>query len=410
MASRRILITGLSSWWGGRLAQVLEREPAIEAVIGVDTTDPKHALDRTEFVRVDAQARVLRRILDAAAIDTVIDTRLLADPLLATPGRARQVNMIDTRSVLEACEADTVRKLVFKSSAHAYGSAAEDPAFFSEEMPQARSPATAIERDVVEAERLLADFSARNPERSVTVLRVADALVGEPGSSQLMLLSLPVIPSVLGFDPRLQFVHDDDVIGAFVHVVRNELPGTFNVAADGVLALSEVVSLLGKRQLPVLPPWGFAFTVGQLRRIGLRVPLELVRQLRYGRGLDNRRLKATGYQYRYTTRETILKLRAHQRLRPLLRSGDGEYRYDREVEEFLRRSPSVLSAGAADDADGFADDELTEAELIEVISSLETDALVQLRSYEAAHGNREDILAALDHNLARRAAEQEMGG
>ncbi len=409
MDSKRILITGLSSWWGGRLAQVLEREPGVEAVIGVDSTDPKHELDRTEFVRVGAESGVLRRILDAAAIDTVIDTRLVADPMLAPPGRARQVNVTDTRGVLEACAAAAVRKLVFKSSAQIYGSRAEDPAFFSEEMRRARPPASAIERDVVEAERLLADFAAGDPERTVTVLRVADALVGEPGSSQLMLLSLPVVPSILGFDPRLQFVHDDDVIGAFTHVVRERLPGTFNVAADGVLALSEVVSLLGKRLLPVLPPWGFAFTVGQLQRIGLRVPLELVRQLRYGRGLDNRTLKATGYQYRYTTRETVLKLRAHQRLRPLLRSGDGEYRYDREVEEFLRRSPSVLSAGPARGIDGGSDDELTEVELLEVISSLDLDALTQLRSYEAAHGKREDVLAALDHNLARRAAEQEMG-
>lgn len=409
MDSNRILITGLSSWWGGRLAQVLEREPGVEAVIGIDSTDPKHALDRTEFVRVDAEPGVLRRIIVAASIDTVIDTRLLSDPLLSAPGRAHLVNVTDTRSVLEACETESVRKLVFKSSPHYYGSSADDPAFFSEEIRRARPPATAVERDVVEAERLLAEFSARNPDKTATVLRVADALVGEPGSSHLMLLSLPVVPSVLGFDPRVQFVHDDDVIGAFSHVVRHDLPGTFNVAADGVLAFSEVVSLLGKPSLPVLPPWGFAFAVGQLRRLGLRLPVELVRQLRYGRGLDNRRLKATGYEYRYTTRETVLKLRAHQRLRPLLRSGDGEYRYHREVEEFLRRSPSVRSVAGGAGAAGDSDPDLTDAELIEVISSLDTAALIQLRDHETAHGNRKHVLAALDHNLVRRAAQQDMG-
>jgi UDP-glucose 4-epimerase len=154
------------------------------------------------------------------------------------------------------------------------------------------------------------------------------------------------------------------------------------------------------------------FAAAQLRRLGVPVPLEMLRQLRSGRGLDNRRLKATGFSYRYTTREAVLKLRAHQRLRPLLGSGDGAYRYEREVEEFLRWSPSVQQrAGAAGVAAGSADgqrgdggpyDDLSEAELIEIISSLETEALRRLRHYETLHGRRRGVLQALDRHLARR--------
>jgi UDP-glucose 4-epimerase len=402
MDSKRILITGLSSWWGGRIAQVLERERGVEAVIGIDREDPRHALERTEFVRVEAEPRVLRRIMSAAAIDTVIDTRLIADPLLSSISRAHDVNVRDTLHVLEACAAAGVRKLIFKSSGHYYGSSSEDPAFFGEDMHRARPPSSSLEKDLVQAEQQVAEFAACHPELSVTVLRFADALIGEPGSSHLALLSLPVIPTIIGFDPRLQFVHDDDVIAAFKHVARLRLPGVFNVAADGVLALSETVSLVGKPMLPVLPPWGFPFAVAQLRRLGLRVPLEMVRQLRYGRGLDNRRLKATGFQYRYTSRETVLKLRAHQRLRPLLRSGDEGYRYDRELEEFLRRSPSVRNVVAGDDGGGL-EGEIDEAELIELISSLEVTSLRELRVHEAAHANRPAVIAALDQNLARRA-------
>jgi len=93
--------------------------------------------------------------------------------------------------------------------------------------------------------------------------------------------------------------------------------------------------------LPVLPPWGTGFAASQLQRLGLPVPVELLQQLRFGRGLDNRRLKASGYAYSYTTREAVLKLRAHQRLRPLLRSGAESYRYEREVEEFLYTHPKI---------------------------------------------------------------------
>jgi UDP-glucose 4-epimerase len=410
-ASRRVLITNLSSHWGGRLAQLLELDPELETIIGVDTTDPQHALERTEFVRVDTDDGLLRRIVRAAGIDTVVDTRLIPDAFAAPLRRAHEVNVLGTQKILAACAGSQspVRKLVFKSSAHVYGSDHDDPAFFSEDMTRRRPPQTAIEQDVLEAERAVAEFSRLQPDVTVTVLRFAPAIGGELRASHLGLLSLPVVPAILGFDPRWQFIHEDDVVGVLAHAVSNQIPGAYNAAADGVLALSEVVSLLGKPLLPVLPPWGTVFAAMQLRRLGLKVPVEMLRDLRFGRGLDNRRLKASGYQYRYTSREAIQKLRAHQKLRPLLRSGGEAYRYEREVEEFLRWSPSVQGTdnirtqvmSTANHRHG-AYDALAEGELLELIPSLEIDALQQLRAHEASHQARKRVLEALDHQLARR--------
>jgi UDP-glucose 4-epimerase len=123
--------------------------------------------------------------------------------------------------------------------------------------------------------------------------------------------------------------------------VLNEIEGVYNGAADGVLAFSEVLGLLGKPPLPILPPWGTKLAAGQLKRVGLTIPDEMLAQLRFGRGLDNRKLKATGYRFRYTTRETVLKFREALRLRPLLETSAEPYRYEQEVEDFLRYSPNV---------------------------------------------------------------------
>ncbi len=435
MDSRRILITGLSSQWGGRLAQILEHQPGVAAVIGLDTEDPQHELERTEFVRAELEEGVLRRIVRAAEIDTVVDTRFIDDPLAASRGRAREINVAATRRLLAVCASgdSPVRKFVFKSSVHYYGCESDDPAFFEEGMARPRPPRTAIERDLIEAEAAVREFAARG-ERIVTILRFADAIGPGVRGSHPALLGLPVVPSILGFDPRCQFIHEDDVVAALAHAVRRRLAGTYNAAADGVLALSEVVSLLGKQLLPVLPPWGTVAAATQLRRLGLPVPVEMLRQMRFGRGVDNRRLKATGFEYRYTTREAVLKLRAHQRLRPLLRSGSEHYRYDREVEEFLRWSPSVQSAregpsksgpergsaaarpnetdaaGTAAGRDGpvgngppiGAYDELSASELADVISSLEPEALQLLRDYEASHRARAPVLDMLDRNMELR--------
>jgi UDP-glucose 4-epimerase len=396
----RILITGLSSRWGGPLAQALERDPGVEAIVGIDTDEPRHELHRTEFVRVGTQEALLRRILAAAAIDTVIDTRMVTDPLLVPARRAREVNVDGTATILEACSGpdSPVRKVVFKSSAHWYGSEAGDPGFFTEEAARTRPPRTPIERDVIEAEQAVSAFAARNPQVTVSVLRLASEIGSQPRGSQAALLGMPIVPGVLGFDPRCQFIHDDDVIGALEHAVRHELPGVYNAAADGVLALSEVAGLLGKPLLPVLPPWGTGIAAAGLRRLGVPVPVETLLLLRFGRGLDNRRLKAAGYSYRYTSREAVLKLRAQQRLRPLLGPGGDAYRYEREVEEFLRRSPAVQGIGRrAGQPDGY--DELTAEELVSVVPSLGPEAAVRLRHHEASGRRRKVVLDALDRRL-----------
>jgi UDP-glucose 4-epimerase len=346
MDSRRILVTGLSTYWGGRLAQALEAFPEVEAVIGVDSEEPQVELERTEYVKVGAQHALLRRVVEAAEIDTVVDTRLVTDSSRTSPSKAHENNVIGTMNILAACSgADSpVKKFVFKSSTHFYGCEQDDPAFFDETMARPHPPRTPIERDIVEAEASVSEFAEKNPDSAVTILRFANVLGPDVRTSHIDLLSLPAVPMILGFDPRYQFVHEDDVVHALEHVAGHELPGLFNVAADGVLALTEVAGLLGKPYAPILPPWGTGLAAAVLRRLGVRIPPEALAQLRFGRGVDNRRFKAAGFRYQYTTREAVLKLGEHLRLHPVVRGAREPYRYEREVEEFLRWSPHVKNA------------------------------------------------------------------
>jgi UDP-glucose 4-epimerase len=348
MDSKRILVTGLSTYWGGRLAQALEAFDEVEAVIGVAADEPQVELERTEYVKVGAHHALLRRVVEAAEIDTVVDTRLVVDSTTTSPGLAHENNVIGTMNILAACSgADSpVRKVVFKSSTHFYGCEQDDPAFFDETMDRPHPPKTPIERDIVEAEASLGDFADRNPDVSVMVLRFANVLGPSVRTSHIGLLSLPVVPMILGFDPRYQFVHEDDVVHALEHAVKHDVPGVYNVAGDGVLALSEVAGLLQKPYLPILPPWGTGLAAAALQPLGIKIPPEMLAQLRFGRGVDNRRYKAKGFHYKHTTRETVLKLGEHLRLDPIMRGAREPYRYEREVEEFLRWSPHVRKGRA----------------------------------------------------------------
>jgi UDP-glucose 4-epimerase len=345
--SSRVLITGVSTFWGGRLAQAIERDASVEAIVGVSPEDPTCELERTEFVRVGLQHALLRRIVQAAEIDTVIDTRLVVDSLQASSPAAHEANVIGTMNILAACggPASPVRKIVFKSSAHYYGCERDDPAFFTEDMRRPHPPRTRLESDIVEAERAVEDFACRNQDVTVTVLRFCNALGPDLRTTHTELFALPAVPCILGFDPRYQFIHQDDLVAVLRFAVEHDLPGVYNAAGDGVLALSEVTSLLGRPPAPILPPWGTSLAAAALRPLGVRAPDEVRQQLRYGRGLDNRKLKAAGCTYGYTTREAVLAHAEAQRVRGL-RAAEGEpYRYEREVEEFLRWSPSVRRKG-----------------------------------------------------------------
>ena len=340
----RVLVTGISSFWGGRLAQALERDPAVEVIVGVSPEDPTCELERTEYVRVGTQHALLRRIVQAAQIDTVVDSRLIVDSTTASARAAHEANVIGTMNILAACSGpdSPVRKFVFKSTAHYYGCEQDDPAYFTERMQRPHPPRTRLERDIVEAEKAVTSFAERNRGVTVTTLRFVNGLGPDLRTAHASLFSLPVLPSILGFDPRYQFIHEDDIVGVLEHAVREDLPGIYNAAGDGVLVLSEVASLLGKPLAPLLPPWGTGLALEPLKLLGLQ---------RAARDASASCASAAGSTTASSRRPACRC--ATRRARPCRRSPStcgwrrssatrGEpYRYEREVEEFLRYSPSV---------------------------------------------------------------------
>ena len=238
-----------------------------------------------------------------------------------------------------------MRKFVFKSSAHYYGCEQDDPAFFTEDMRRPHPPRT---RDRARHRRGRGGRRrVRRPATTTsttTVLRCANVLGPHLPTSHARMFSLPLVPMVLGFDPRYQFVHEDDVVHALEHAAFNDLPGIYNVAADGVLALSEVIGLLGKRPLPILPPWG----TGADRRAAAPARLPLPRRdgqpaaLR-PRGSTTAGSRRPGFNYGYTSREAVIKFGEHLRLHPVLRGTEREL----HLREGGRGVPALEPARAA---------------------------------------------------------------
>jgi len=130
-------------------------------------------------------------------------------------------------------------------------------------------------------------------------------------------------------------------VRAILFVLDGEVQGIYNVAGDGLLPWSEVAAICGKRTIP-LPPIGMGMLSGPLSRIGLELPPELLDLLRHGRGVDNRRLKRQGFDYRFTSAGTVADFVEAVRLNRLDGDASTSYQYERDVEQFFRHSPAVI--------------------------------------------------------------------
>ena len=351
MARHRVLITGISRFWGCELAMRLEADPDVEQIVGVDVREPSRDLARTDFVRADIRHSLIGKLVRALGIDTVVHTNLIVDPRRTTPRVAHETNVIGTMNLLAACSgADSpVRKLVVKSSTAIYGAEPDDPSFWSEEMTRRRPPRDAFSRDIVEVESYVRDFGLRQRDCTVTTLRFSNVLGPLLQTPFQALFTLPAVPTVLGFDPRLQFLHEEDAIEVLYRATVQEHPGVYNVTGPGIVILSQAIKIMGKLNAPVIPPYGGALTTAVMRRSGvLDWPPHLLRLIQYGRVVDITKLcDEFGYTPQYSSREVVEDFAAKHRVRDLL-AEQNRYTYEKDLEEFLQRKgarPEPVAAG-----------------------------------------------------------------
>ncbi|MFC7547329.1 NAD-dependent epimerase/dehydratase family protein [Plantactinospora sp. GCM10030261] len=301
-----VVVTGVSRYLGAHVAARLVADPAVERVVGLDPHDPAAELapllDGVERIRADAGA-VGGVIADLGA-DTVVHLALATAPEKQQGGRAamKEQNVIGTMHLLAACQrAPRLRKIVVRSSSAAYGASFRDPAVFTEDTEPREVPRGGFARDILDIEGYVRGFRRRRPEVTATVLRFAPFIGSAADTTLTRYFAQPVVPTVLGRDPRLQFLHIDDALEVLHRSVVEDHQGTYNVAGPGVLTLSQAIRRAGRIAVPVLEP-GLSGAAGIARTLGFgRYGLDQVDLIVHGRVVDTTRLTT---EYGFTPRST----------------------------------------------------------------------------------------------------------
>ncbi|HZU84604.1 MAG TPA: NAD-dependent epimerase/dehydratase family protein [Polyangiaceae bacterium] len=312
-------MTGAAGFMGSHLIGSLEEDARVGRIVALDVKPTPTAGPKTRSYDVDlthptAESRVAE-VLTAERVDTLVHLAFLASPTHATAW-AHELESVGTMHVTVAARHAQVRKLVLTSLTWLYGAQPSNPNFLTEKHALRAPTSEPFFADKIEAEEQARKLTQRSPAVVVTILRNAPILGPNVRNAFTRYLSRKLVPTMMGFDPLVQFLHELDAIAALHLSVLRDAPGTFNVVGDGVLPLSTVIKLAGRVAVPVPHPIAEAMAAAGWAAQLAEAPPAFLKYLRFLCVADGRRAREVmGFRPVYTSREALLDFVSAQRLR-----------------------------------------------------------------------------------------------
>lgn len=253
-SSPNIAVTGTASFLGSTLLRALERDGTFKNILAIDLQPPPFKLKKGKWEKMDLTQTGVDQNLNALfkkyRIDTVIHAALLNQPIRNLE-QSHELQSVGTMHLLIASASAKIKKLILASTTDVYGAFPENPNFLTEDQEPRGGLLSPFLKDKVEVEEQFLRFQKEHPKTCVTLLRPATILGPTVNNFKTHFLQNTFVPTVLGFDPLIQFVHETDVMNAFLKVIHENHPGIYNIVARGVLPLSRAIQILGKVPLPI---------------------------------------------------------------------------------------------------------------------------------------------------------------
>ncbi len=298
-------MTGLAGRMGRLVALRLHRL-GLYQVVGIDRRPIADLPKDVEHLQVDIRSRRARDVFRAGPVDAFIHVGLMHDPRKSRD-ELHSWNVVGTARLLEYCADFQVRKVVFLSTASVYGPRPDNAQFLTEEAPLLASQDFPAIRDLIEADMQATAFfwQSRGKDIEAVVLRPVHIL-GKVRNAASNYLRLPRLPVMMGFDPMIQIIHEEDVARAIVMCLKPGIHGVMNLTGPGEAPLSVIIRELGKTAIPLPGPllqpalkalWRFHLT---------SFPVPELAHLKYICMVDGSRARRVlGFRPRYSIKETV---------------------------------------------------------------------------------------------------------
>ena len=247
---KKVLITGISGGQGRLVARRLAEE---HRVVGVDVARWRNCPEGIRTFQVDLRKRRFEDVVRTERPTAVVHMAFLRHNQRDEPAR-HDVNVRGTKELLDHCVKYDVKQLLVFSNGQVYGASPENPYYMDEDAPLSASRSYPEIRDLVELDTLASTFIWKNPEIQTCVLRPCNVLGPHVNSVLRQYLSLTRVPTVMGFNPMMQFIHEDDVSEAITLALDCSLRGVFNLAGPGEVPLHTAIRETGGVAWPVPDP------------------------------------------------------------------------------------------------------------------------------------------------------------
>jgi UDP-glucose 4-epimerase len=300
-SSGKVVITGVCGRLGRHVARVLHRE---RTVVGVDRRDFLGKPKDIEHQKVDLRRKKLKDVFRGGDVEAVIHLGVMHDPR-ASSAEHHSWNVEGFGKLLDYVAQFHVPKLVVLSSANVYGPQPHNPQFLTEEAPLLGGARFSEIRDLIEVDMLAQSFFWKHPDVQTVILRPVHIL-GRVRNAASNFLRLPRVPTLLGYDPMVQVIHEHDVVSAIVAALAPDARGIFNLAGPEPMPLSHLLRILGRPTLPV--PYSLAKPlVNRLWSLHLTsFPAPELDHIRYVCMVDDRRAREVlGYAPAHDAEETV---------------------------------------------------------------------------------------------------------
>jgi len=297
-----VVVTGIS----GNLGRALAKQLHVEAqVVGVDRRPFRDKPKDVEHHQLDVRKVRVEEVFRRRRVDALIHLGIMHDPRMPFT-EAHAFNVMGTQKILELCVHHRVRKVVVLSSANVYGPRPENSNFLAEEAPLMAADRFSDVRDLIEVDMYAQSFLWRHPEIETVVLRPVNIVGPTVRNAPSTYLRLEQPLTVMGFDPMVQLIHEEDVARALVQALRPGIRGVYNVVGPGEVPLTSIMRELGRRPIP-LPNFLLRPMLRRLFSAGLAsFPPEELDHLMYLCVVDgSRAAREWGWAPRFGLRETI---------------------------------------------------------------------------------------------------------
>ncbi len=299
-----LVMTGICGRLGRLLARRLHRDGQYR-IVGIDRRTLRHGPPDIEVHAIDLRSKRTRDVIRSNRPQALVHLGLLHDPHQSARAHHKW-NVEGTARLLDACATYQVPKVVFLSTHTVYGARPENPQFLTEEAPLLGAQDVPQMRDLVEADMLVSSFFWKHQEIETVILRPVHVL-GRVSNAISNYLRLDRVPVLLGFDPMMQIIHEEDVVDGIVASLRKGARGIFNLAGPGEVPLSVILRELGRSKIAV-PHLVAPMLLKMLWKMEVSVfQGSEINHLRYVCMVDGTRArKELGFTPRHSLRETIL--------------------------------------------------------------------------------------------------------